>query len=165
MAPKRGKSSKPGKGGTGKAKAKDRKDDGDGPAEPAAAAASAPKNKEEVLAQVNLDGLPHCPTEQILELLREKYDTLVAVFIHYCKQSECKTLEQATRLRLRAPSRSPQPAGRAVAMRRVGRGHDLRQRPRGAISRSQLAIPTTCRALSHVYARARGPCLQPASRS
>ena len=66
------------------------------------AATTAPKNKEEVLAQVNLDGLPHCPNDQILEILREKYDTLVAVFIHYCKQSECKTLEQATRLRLGA---------------------------------------------------------------
>ena len=63
----------------------------------------APKNKEEVLAQVNLDGLPHCPNDQILEILREKYDRLVAVFIHYCKQSECKTLEQATRLRLGTP--------------------------------------------------------------
>ena len=60
-------------------------------------ATTAPKNKEEVLAQVNLDGLPHCPNDQILEILREKYETLVAVFIHYCKQSECKTLEQATR--------------------------------------------------------------------
>lgn len=69
------------------------------------AATTAPKNKEEVLAQVNLDGLPHCPNDQILEILREKYDTLVAVFIHYCKQSECKTLEQATRLRLGACAR------------------------------------------------------------
>ena len=62
--------------------------------------AAAPKNKEEVLAQVNLDGLPHCPNEQIIEIIKERYDTLVSVFIHYCKQSECKTLEQATRLRL-----------------------------------------------------------------
>ena len=62
--------------------------------------AAAPKNKEEVLAQVNLDGLPHCPNEQIIEIIKERYDTLVRVFIHYCKQSECKTLEQATRLRL-----------------------------------------------------------------
>lgn len=61
-----------------------------------------PKNKEEVLAQVNLDGLPHCPNEQIIEILKERYDNLVSVFIHYCKQSECKTIEQATRLRLGA---------------------------------------------------------------
>lgn len=59
-----------------------------------------PKNKEEVLAQVNLDGLPHCPNEQIIEILKECYETLVSVFIHYSKQSECKTVEQATRLRL-----------------------------------------------------------------
>jgi len=62
-----------------------------------------PKNKEEVLAQVNLDGLPHCPNEQIIEILKECYETLVSVFIHYSKQSECKTVEQATRLRLGAP--------------------------------------------------------------
>ena len=87
--------------------AKDEKGKGkdDAPPEPTASvptATTAPKNKEEVLAQVNLDGLPHCPNDQILEILREKYETLVAVFIHYCKQSECKTLEQATRLRLGA---------------------------------------------------------------
>jgi hypothetical protein len=66
--------------------------------------AAAPQNKDEVLAQVNLEGLPHCPNEQILDLLKDKYDNLVAVFIHYCKQSECKTLEHATRLRLGARS-------------------------------------------------------------
>ena len=93
--------------------AKDEKGKGkeDAPPEPTASvptATTAPKNKEEVLAQVNLDGLPHCPNDQILEILREKYETLVAVFIHYCKQSECKTLEQATRLRLGAhASNSP----------------------------------------------------------
>ena len=68
----------------------------------AGAGVAPPKNKEEVLAQVNLDGLPHCPNEQIIEILKERYETLVSVFIHYCKQSECKTLEQATRLRLGA---------------------------------------------------------------
>ena len=101
MAPKAGKPTTPGKGGKGKDKGK-----ADEPEPQAAAAvsnASAPKNKEEVLAQVNLDGLPHCPNDQILEILREKYETLVAVFIHYCKQSECKTLEMSTRLRLGAP--------------------------------------------------------------
>ena len=82
--------------------------------EPSAATAaptssSAPKNKEEVLAQINLDGLPHCPNEQILEIVREKYETLVAVFIHYCKQSECKTLDEATRLKLGAPDVCAQP--------------------------------------------------------
>ena len=69
----------------------------------AAGGVTPPKNKEEVLAQVNLDGLPHCPNEQIIEILKERYETLVSVFIHYSKQSECKTIEQATRLRLGAP--------------------------------------------------------------
>ena len=105
MAPKAaaGKAATPGKGASAKG-GKGKKDEPEEVATPAVAttAASAPKNKEEVLAQVNLDGLPHCPNDQILELLREKYETLVAVFIHYCKQSECKTLEQATRLRLGA---------------------------------------------------------------
>ena len=63
---------------------------------------AAPQNKDEVLAQVNLEGLPHCPNEQIIEILKDKYESLLTVFIHYCKQSECKTLEQATRLRLGA---------------------------------------------------------------
>ena len=61
---------------------------------------AAPKNKEEVLAQVNLDGLPDCPTDAIVEILRGKYDQLVAIFINYCKHSECKTLEMSTRLKL-----------------------------------------------------------------
>ncbi len=80
----------------------------DAPAAPTAAAnqsgLSPPKNKEEVLAQVNLDGLPHCPNEQIIEIIKERYETLVSVFIHYSKQSECKTIEQGSRLRLGAPS-------------------------------------------------------------
>ena len=63
-------------------------------------AGAAPTNKDEVLSQINLEGLPHCPNEQILELVKEKYENLSAVFIHYCKQSECKTMEQSTRLRL-----------------------------------------------------------------
>ena len=89
MAPKKG----------GKDKGKDK---GGDDATPAAHATNAnqPQNKEEVLAQINLEGLPHCPTEQIIEIVKDKYEQLVAVFIHYCKQSECKTLEQATRLRL-----------------------------------------------------------------
>lgn len=61
---------------------------------------AAPKNKEEVLAQVNLDGLPNCPTDAIVEILRGKYETLVSIFINYCKHSDCKTLELSTRLRL-----------------------------------------------------------------
>ena len=93
MAPKKGKEKGKDKGG----------EEG---ATPAAHATNAnqPQNKEEVLAQINLDGLPHCPNDQIIELVRDKYDTLVAVFIHYCKTSECKTLEMATRLRLGACS-------------------------------------------------------------
>jgi hypothetical protein len=106
MAPKAGaKSPKPAAAKAAPAKGKTPEKEVDAPSnEPSVphTATAAPKNKEEVLAQVNLDGLPHCPNDQILEILREKYETLVAVFIHYCKQSECKTLEQATRLRLGA---------------------------------------------------------------
>ena len=81
---------------------------------------AAPKNKEEVLAQVNLDGLPNCPTDAIVEILRGKYETLVSIFINYCKHSDCKTLELSTRLRLgtRWP---PPPTGKRGAQDRVGR--------------------------------------------
>ena len=67
-------------------------------------AMSAPKNKEEVLAQVSVDGLPDCDAEQIVEVLRGKYEPLVQTFIHYCKHSDCKTMELSTRLRLGAAS-------------------------------------------------------------
>ena len=108
MAPKAGKPTTPGKGtpGKGKDKGKDVPETSADTASPTTAAA-APKNKDEVLAQVSFDGLPHCPSDQILEILRDKYESLVAVFIHYCKQSECKTLEMSTRLRLGPP---PPPA-------------------------------------------------------
>lgn len=81
---------------------------------------AAPKNKEEVLAQVNLDGLPNCPTDAIVEILRGKYETIVSIFINYCKHSDCKTLELSTRLRLgtRWP---PPPTGKRGAQGRVGR--------------------------------------------
>ena len=101
-APKPGAASPPAKQAS--APAKDAKAAAPGTEAPAGggntAGLSPPKNKEEVLAQVNLDGLPHCPNEQIVEILKERYETLVSVFIHYSKQSECKTIEQATRLRL-----------------------------------------------------------------
>ena len=61
-----------------------------------------PKNKEEVLAQVSFEGLPPCPTEQIIELIDKNYTKLVKIFAHYCKFSECKTVEMATRCRLGA---------------------------------------------------------------
>ena len=51
---------------------------------------------------MNLDGLPNCPNDQIIEILRSKYDTLIAIFCHYCKFSECKTMEMSTRLKLGA---------------------------------------------------------------
>jgi hypothetical protein len=81
-----------------------KKDAGDAPTtdDSTPAAMAAPKNKEEVLAQVNLDGLPDCPVDQITEILRGKYDDLVKIFINYCKHSDCKTMETSTRLRLGA---------------------------------------------------------------
>lgn len=62
---------------------------------------NAPTNKDEVLALVNLDGLPHCPAEQVIDALKERYESLVAVFTQYCKMgSECTTILSATRLKL-----------------------------------------------------------------
>jgi hypothetical protein len=56
---------------------------------------------EEVLKAVNLDGLPHCPTEEVMATLKDKYEQLVAVFVQYCKLgSECATITAATRLKL-----------------------------------------------------------------
>ena len=136
MAPKAPAKGAPAKSPKAAAPPKDEKGKGaDAPPEPTASvptATTAPKNKEEVLAQVNLDGLPHCPNDQILEILREKYETLVAVFIHYCKQSECKTLEQATRLRLGAPCRHERSrmfrARRAANQRQATPAHEGRRR-------------------------------------
>ena len=66
-----------------------------------ASGSPAPTNTEEVLAAINLEGLPHCPTEQILDILKEKYSDLVAVFANYCKQgSECTTISSSTRLKV-----------------------------------------------------------------
>ena len=108
MAPKpAAKPTTPGKKptGAGKKGAGDAKPTGgDNPAMDEPMAMSAPKSKEEVLAQINLEGLPDCPTDQVVELLGGKYDPLVATFIHYCKHSDCKTMELSTRLRLGAAS-------------------------------------------------------------
>ena len=38
---------------------------------------------KEVLAQVNLDGLPHCPNDQIVAILGERYEMLKNIFIYY----------------------------------------------------------------------------------
>ena len=48
-----------------------------------------------------MEGLPHCPTEQIIDILKDKYDQLAAVFAQYCKQgSECTTIASSTRLKI-----------------------------------------------------------------
>ena len=59
-----------------------------------------PKTKEEALAQISFEGLPSCATEEVVAVMRDKYDTIAKVFAHYCKFSECKTVEMATRMRL-----------------------------------------------------------------
>ena len=64
---------------------------------------STPKNKEEVLQQVNLEGLPNSPTEQIIKLLCGKNDVLVKVFAHYCKFAAKQ--EQALPSALEKPKR------------------------------------------------------------
>ena len=65
----------------------------------------APENQAQVLAQVSLDGLP-CPSadveEAIVQLLNVKYDTVAQIFAHYCRASECTTVQTATTLRLGA---------------------------------------------------------------
>jgi hypothetical protein len=72
MAPKA--ASPKGKAAKGKSDGKSDKADaaaaeeGDAPA--TSSSVAAPQNKDEVLAQVNLDGLPHCPVEQIIDLLK-----------------------------------------------------------------------------------------------
>ena len=64
------------------------------------ASAEPPKNKEEALAQINFEGLPSCPTEDVINIMKDKYETIVKIFAYYCKYSECKTIEMATRMRL-----------------------------------------------------------------
>ena len=66
----------------------------------------APTNKEEALAQISFDGLPNCPIEQITDMFKDKYEVLVKVFAHYCKFSDCVTVEKATRLRLGMPEQA-----------------------------------------------------------
>ena len=111
--------------GSGKKAASKKGGDAKTPAADAAAddvpaSMAAPKNKEEVLAQVNLDGLPNCPAEQIITILRSKYETLVQVFIHYCKFSECATIESSTRLHLGACDDAPH-----ISSCAAGAGHAL----------------------------------------
>ena len=99
MAPKAAVAAKGAKG-----KGKDGADEG--PPQPEVDSVSAstyipPTNMEEVLKAVNLDGLPHCPTEEVMATLKDKYEQLVAVFVQYCKLgSECATITAATRLKL-----------------------------------------------------------------
>ena len=99
MAPKAAVAAKGAKG-----KGKDGADEG--PPQPEADSGSSstyipPTNMEEVLKAVNLDGLPHCPTDEVMATLKDKYEQLVAVFVQYCKLgSECATIAAATRLKL-----------------------------------------------------------------
>jgi len=74
MAPKgsptpKGKPGPPKKEATSKNVAEEAAGGGDD-APAAVSNAAAPTNRDEVLAQVNLDGLPHCPTEQIIDSLK-----------------------------------------------------------------------------------------------
>ena len=78
----------------------------------------APTTKEEALQQISFDGLPTCPTEQIIDIIKSKYEILVKVFAHYCKYSDCATVEKATRLRLgarRSAARAKRPRGPPAA--------------------------------------------------
>lgn len=140
MAPK----ASPAKGKEGKGK-KEAKDDAPDSAPMSTGNAAAPQSKDEVLAQVNLEGLPHCPNEQIVDILKDKYENLVTVFIHYCKQSDCKNLEQATRLRLGAsiysgpPITPPRLPRRPRALPRLPSRRVCLQRPSRVRSRLQEA--------------------------
>ena len=59
-----------------------------------------PKSKDEVMAQISFEGLPTCPTDQIVEQFSKKYVDICKIFAHYCKYGECKTMDAATRLRM-----------------------------------------------------------------
>ena len=107
---------------------------------------AAPKNKEEVLAQINLDGLPNCPAEQILEICRSKYEPLVHVFIHYCKFSDCKTMESSPRLKLGARTALTHTRSPRVERAAVGRAGTAGRRRRAAAtpaSRRTRPLPTS----------------------
>lgn len=128
---------------------------------------AAPKNKEEVLAQVNLDGLPNCPTDAIVEILRGKYETLVSIFINYCKHSDCKTLELSTRLRLgtRCP---PPPTGKRGAQGRVGRFGSSGVEPvhpQRCVCRSRSLSEEGCPALPRRLSAAAAPATLCSSRA
>ena len=103
----------------------------------------APTNKEEALAQISFDGLPNCPIEQITDMFKDKYEVLVKVFAHYCKFSDCVTVEKATRLRLGMPEQACA-AARARTCGCVRRGGlcspAYAHRPRGLRPRSGRAM-------------------------
>ena len=130
-----------------KSKAGDAKPSADANADDAPTTLAAPKNKEEVLAQVNLEGLPNCPAEEIITILRGKYEDLVKVFIYYCKFSDCKTMEVATRLKLGARAAPRQPPAQPLH--------------RGARPRA----PQTPRSRSRTHAHVTPRVFQLASRS
>ena len=103
---------------------------------------AAPTSQAEALAQVSFDGLPTCPQEEIIAILESKYDTICKIFAHYCKYSECKTIEMATRIRL----------GPSAAHRTAGT-------PRAAPRRARLGCPLASpHALPPVVLRRRGRC-------
>ena len=78
-----------------------------------------PKSKDEVMAQISFDGLPTCPTDQIVELFSKKYVDICKVFAHYCKYGECKTMDAATRLRMGASPSRARPSERTRPWRAV----------------------------------------------
>ena len=90
------------------------------PGDADAVAKEAPKNKEEALAQISFEGLPSCDPDAITAVLAKKYDELAKVFAHYCKFSECKTVEMATRLRLSGFKRLVKDAGLELKVYDIG---------------------------------------------
>lgn len=75
---------------------------------------SPPTNKEEALAQMSFDGLPSCNAAEVRTMVGKKYGELVKIFAHYCKFSECTTVEMATRLSLNGFKRLVKDSGLEV---------------------------------------------------
>jgi len=62
-----------------------------------------PTTREEVFAALNFEDLPNRSVweEVVLNMLRDKFQKLVLVFTHYCRQgSDCATIDTASKLKL-----------------------------------------------------------------
>lgn len=105
---------------------------------------AAPTNKEEALGQISFDGLPSCPSEDISTLVGKKYEELVKIFAHYCKASECKTVEMATRMRLVGFKKLIKDSGLELKVYDIGQMSRLFNLKGGAKVCTRAALEHTC---------------------